>query len=261
MSLRDRAEVTEVGFFRRRRSAVGGRRSVKNLSSFLYFLSLHFSHFSLFISLSSFLSLHFSLFSLHCLICVSSFFSNCFKYYKCHGMNYQYKSQTMKIPITAGQGLWIHGLWQPKRTLSWNNVLSNDSLTFRYLHFDLNIAKELLHKMQPDISQWVKAGRVGLPDAFLLTPWSAHPIKDLKADLGDVIHMKWSAFELQQLGVTYSDLLEAGLTHETMGLFGFTLYDWSLLGFKEADANALTEASLSRLFRMTRADVIRCCVK
>ena len=51
MSLRDRAEVTEVVFFRRRQSMDGGRRTaVGGLQS----LSLHFSLFSIFFSLSLF---------------------------------------------------------------------------------------------------------------------------------------------------------------------------------------------------------------
>jgi hypothetical protein len=167
----------------------------------------------------------------------------------------------MRIPLTAGQAVTIHGWLAPKKTLSWNDVLNSDNLTFRSLHFDTNITKDLLYKMQPDISAWVKHGRVCLGDIAHLAHWSAHPIRDLKADLGNLLDMHWSAAEMHQRGVTYADLVEAGLTHETMALFGYTLYEWSTLGFRQADAEALTEASLSRLFRMTRVDVIRCCVK
>jgi hypothetical protein len=95
----------------------------------------------------------------------------------------------------------------------------------------------------------------------MLTPWSAHPIRDFHCDLGDLLYARWTPAQLQKMGVTYTDLVEAGMTHETMGLFGFTLYDWSTLGFKKTDAETLTEAVLSRLFHMTRADVIRWCAK
>ena len=57
-----------------------------------------------------------------------------------------------------------------------------------------------------------------------------------------------------------SDLREAGMTHETMGLFPFTLYEWSTLGFSRTDAEAVPAHVLGRLFGMTKPDVLRCLV-
>ena len=164
----------------------------------------------------------------------------------------------MKVPLTAGQAVTIHGWMNPKETLSWVDILRNPSLNFRYLNSSIGVSKELLHRIQPDIAAWVSAGRVQIEDTPSLVPWAAHPIRDLKADLGDIIHMRWPASVLSKVGVTYSDLLDAGMTPDSMGLFGYTLCDWSSIGFTARDAAKLPPPVLGRLFKMTHADVIRC---
>jgi hypothetical protein len=70
--------------------------------------------------------------------------------------------------------------------------------------------------------------------------------------------MGWKANMMHAMGVTYHDLVEAGMTPDSMILFGFTLYDWSILGFSEADAAGFSAPALGRLFGLTRADVSRC---
>ena len=166
----------------------------------------------------------------------------------------------MRIPLTAGQAVTIYGWMSPnlKETLSWNDVMANSQLTFAYLVGYTRIPKELLHRLQPDIGAWVAAGRVTLEDAPALSIWGAHLIKDLKADLGDVIQMGWPASVLSKAGVTYGDLKEAGLTHEGMGLLGYTLYDWGGLGFTAQGALALPPHVLGRLFKLTPAEVAAC---
>ena len=164
----------------------------------------------------------------------------------------------MRIPLTAGQSVTIHGWLAPKETLSWAEVLSDETLTFSFLHGHARISKELLHRLQPDIAAWVSAKRVELQDIPDLTPWGAHPIRDLKADLGDMAQLGWSAFGMNKAGVTYTDLVEIGMTPVSMQLFGYTLYDWSMLGFSESDAAKLSAPELGRLFGLTRADVSRC---
>ena len=155
----------------------------------------------------------------------------------------------LKIPLTPGQSVTIHGWLKPKETLSWTDVLANGNLTMQYLTQTANI------------TAWLKAGRVTLEEApGFLTVWAAHPIKDLRADLADIAAFRWKAKTMRASGVTYSDLREAGMTHETMGLFPFTLYEWSTLGFSRTDAEAVPAHVLGRLFGMTKPDVLRCLV-
>lgn len=169
------------------------------------------------------------------------------------------RKQSAKIPLTPGQAVTIHGWMRPKNTLSWMDVLSNEKLSMEYLHTHTKIPKELLHRMQPNIKAWVQANRAQLSDApSFIHVWAAHPIKDLKADLGDIMGFNWNAKTMRQTGVSYGDLKDIGMTHEAMGLFGYTLYEWSTLGFTRADADAIDAPTLTRLFRMTKADVLRC---
>ena len=164
----------------------------------------------------------------------------------------------MRIPLTSGQIVTIHG-WNPsKETLSWSDVMCNDTLTFDFLHRQTCIPKEMLYRLQPDIAAWVSAKRVVLSDLPALKPWGAHPIRDLGADLGELLDMGWDAASMRKAGVTYSDLMEVGMTPMNMKLFGYTLYDWSTLGFSESDAAGFTAPQLAQLFGLTRADVARC---
>ena len=169
------------------------------------------------------------------------------------------KEAAMKIPLTPGQAVTIHGWMNPKETLSWMDVLANPMLSFKFLTHNTMIPKELLHKLQPDIKSWVKAGRISLPETpELLSIWVAHPIKDLNVDFGDIVELKWDAKTMKNAGVTYADLKDAGMTHDTMGLFGYTLYEWSQLGLSKTDAEAIPAHALGRLFRLTKGDVLRC---
>ena len=165
----------------------------------------------------------------------------------------------MRIILSPGQAVTIHGWMNPKETLTWNDVIGNERLSIRFLIGTAKIPKELLHKVQPDLVAWLKAGRVTLPETHdLLSVWTAHPIKDLKADFGDIVALKWSAQTMRRAGMTYQDLRECGMTNDTMGLFAYTLYDWSTMGFSRSDAEGIPAAHLGRLFGMVKADVIRC---
>lgn len=169
------------------------------------------------------------------------------------------KKTGIKIPLTPGQAVTIHGWMRPRLHLTWTDVLANGSLTMEYLHTRTNIPKELLHRMQPDIKAWLQAGRVVPSDAPSFAHlWAAHPVKDLKCDLGDIVSFGWDAKTMRQTGMTYADLREVGMTHEMMGLFKYTLYEWSTLGFSRADAEVIEAPTLARLFCLTKPDVLRC---
>ena len=103
-----------------------------------------------------------------------------------------------------------------------------------------------------DILAWIKAGMVKMKNVgSFLTVGAAHPTKDLTADLADVISFRWSAKgdanSLRNSGMTYSDLMEVGMTHETMSLFQYTLFEWDALGFSKTDAEAVPSHFLGLL--------------
>jgi hypothetical protein len=166
------------------------------------------------------------------------------------------------IPLTPGQSVTIHGWLRPKDTLCWTDVLADGRLSMDFLHGKTKITKELLHRMQPDIKAWVQAGRVRLEDApSFLHVWPAHPVRDLKAGLEDMLLYQWDAKTMRAAGMTYEDLREAGMTYETMAVFNYTLYEWRTLGFGRAEAEAIPLPDIWRLFKMQKQDVLQCLSK
>jgi hypothetical protein len=146
----------------------------------------------------------------------------------------------------------------PKLTLSWQDVVSNSSLTFSKL-LSAKLSPGALHQLQPDATAWFSAGRVTMAECPLMADqWGAHPVRDFGADLGDIAGQNWPADLLQRMGVTYQDLVGVGLTPASMALFSsITLLGWAQLGLTRAEVAGIPEPMLVRLFRMTKADVMR----
>ena len=168
------------------------------------------------------------------------------------------RKEAMRIRITPGQALYLYGVWAPKDTIAWSDVLEQDTFTFAHLFKNANVSLKLLHTLQPDPSKWVHARRALLPDCPSMTDWGAHPIRDFRADLGDVIAQGWTADAMVGMGVTYADLVDVGLTVDSMTLFTrITLLGWAQLGFTRANAAEMPEVSLVRLFGMTKQQVLQ----
>lgn len=163
----------------------------------------------------------------------------------------------MKIALTPGQAVTIHGWWRARQSLTWGDVLTKDTLTFSEL-LACNLTEQDLYVLQPDLQAWVRAGRASLVDCPKMRPWDAHPIRDFKADLADVIGMHWPPETLTRMGVAYDELLELGLTPETMTLFNYTLMMWFSVGFRRHHAETVPPNTLFRLFGMSKMDVMGC---
>ena len=163
----------------------------------------------------------------------------------------------MRIRLTAGQAVFLHGFWSPKRTLSWADILAEETLTMRRL-LDANLSLVSLHQLQPDAGAWVRANRVALPDCPLMVPWGAHPIRDFGAELGDIVNVKWPVGTMVAMGLTYADLEDAGLCVANMRLFtDIRLLGWAQLGLSRAHVIDVPEPTLVRLFGLSKFDVIR----
>jgi hypothetical protein len=161
----------------------------------------------------------------------------------------------MRIKLTAGQAVSVHGWWRARESLTWPDVLAKEGLTLAYL-LSLNIPEQDLHLLQPDLQAWIRAERAGLADCPRMRLWEAHPIRDFKADLADLISMGWPPDSLARMGVGYADLQALGVTPETMGLFNYTLLMWATLGFQRAHAEHVPPNTLFRLFKMSKQDVL-----
>ena len=156
----------------------------------------------------------------------------------------------MRISLTPGQAVTVHGWIRARMNLTWGDILENNKLTFEFLTKTCNITPTQLFSLQPSLEAWIGAERIKLEDCPNLTQWSAHPIKDFKADLGDIIKNKWNAETLKKMGITYQDLVMAGLTGATMPLMGLSLCGWTSIGFTREDAMRISPADLTLIFSM-----------
>jgi hypothetical protein len=68
--------------------------------------------------------------------------------------------------------------------------------------------------------------------------------------------MRWQADVYKQMGVTYDNFIELGLTPETMLLFGFTLTNWELLGFSKKHCQHVNDAVLYKLFNLSKPQLM-----
>jgi hypothetical protein len=163
----------------------------------------------------------------------------------------------MRLRLTAGQAVFLHGFMSPKRTLSWDDVLCNDALTMRRL-LDANLSFASLHQLQPDQAAWIRAKRVALLDCPLMSAWGAHPTRDFGAEIGDIADAKWPVDTMLAMGLTYADLEDAGLCFSNMRLFNHVrLLGWAQLGLSRAHVSDVPEAVLIKLFGLSKFDVIR----
>lgn len=161
----------------------------------------------------------------------------------------------MRITLTPGQAVTIHGWWRARQVLTWGDVLTDDKLVFSSL-LKFNLAEQDLYVLQPDLQAWVRAGKATLQDCPHMKPWDAHPIRDFKADLSDIIRVGWSTEIMSRVGVTYDDLLGLGLTPEAMPLLNYTLMMWANIGFKRHHAEKVPANLLFNLFGMSKQDVL-----
>ena len=163
----------------------------------------------------------------------------------------------MRITITPGQAVTIHGWWRARQSLTWGDVLTNHEpeLTFSRL-LSLNLQEQDLYMLQPDLHAWIRSGRATVQDCPRMRMWDAHPIRDFKKDLADIIGLKWPIDVMCRVGVTFEDLADLGLTPDTMALFNYTLMRWSKLGFRRQHAEPVHHNTLFRLFGMSKQDVL-----
>ena len=164
----------------------------------------------------------------------------------------------MRLKLTPGQSCYLHGWLSPKPTLSWPDIRCNPKLTLQHL-LSAGLDLDDLHHLQPEVSEWIRAGRVTIADCPLMADlWGAHPVRDFRADLGDVAGFKWSADVMLRVGLNYAELVELGLTAASMVVFThITLYGWSQLGMTRADAEKIPEPALVALFGMPKQEVLR----
>lgn len=171
------------------------------------------------------------------------------------------------ILLTPRQSCFIFGWFdQPRSTLDWNDVIAstlNDNLktlTWRLLRSaDCGITQQNLKLMQPDAQQWITRGLVTTNDVPDLLIFPVNPMRDLKIDLAELWSMMsnldLTSRNLCEMGVSYKELVNKGLTSELMYYFNFTLAEWKALGMQSTDIREFSDETCTQLFQMPQKEV------
>eukprot|EP00960_Hanusia_phi_P057229 763500-Hanusia_phi.AAC.8 len=167
----------------------------------------------------------------------------------------------MSIALTPYQSVMIHGWARPSSVLAWRQVESDTKLTWSYLR-TTGLSAEALKRLQPDPAEWVRHGEIKLHMLPDMLCFPVHPIRHLKADISELWQLQLPSHQLEQMGVTYSELVDIGLTPEIMARWSFSLTRWRALGFCLQDLGAFNERDCFRAFHIPRhqaeAELRRC---
>lgn len=161
------------------------------------------------------------------------------------------------LRLSPAQATSIHGWGRGlKMTLSWKDIEEKGILFDTLMQCEVRCEK--LAELQPDVAKWVSTCQCKPHHAVHMLPWKANPFTDLHGDLADVISLRATSKQLQEMRVTYSQLVHNGMTPETMRLMGLTLQGWIDLEFGAEHMADMTDAQLSRVFCMTRHALKSC---
>lgn len=163
--------------------------------------------------------------------------------------------QVRLLYLTNAQCTRIHGWFNPKRTLSWEDIVSKPSLTVRYLTEHGLVTDTQLHMLQPDVHEWIRFKGVSFEDVPRMTLWPLHPITHLRGDLSDIVEGRYGAKLLKQLGINFQMLKAMGLTAEWMKMLNFQLREWVDLGLTAQEAEVFTDREIYFLFGTTSTNL------
>ena len=163
----------------------------------------------------------------------------------------------MFVRLSPAQATSIHG-WgnKLKLTLSWKDIEDNH-IQFDHL-LGLGVRAQDLVTIQPNVEKWVSHAGCKAIHALHLLPLKANPFTDLHGDLADVICLKANSKQLKDMGVSYDQLVQNGLTPDIMRIMGLSLQSWIDLGFTAQHMQTLTDCQLSKVFNMTRHTLSGC---
>lgn len=161
------------------------------------------------------------------------------------------------ISFTAWQAVGIYGWWKPLRVLNWKMVVDRKDLTVEKL-CSLGLNEQQLFTIQSDKTAWISISRIGIEHIAMVPMFQIHATKDLGANIIAIARQNLTAGFLQHTGVTFTDLVDAGLTLNLMLLFKYDLTSWVHLGLYRDFLRDLTDVQSISLFEMTTFYVMQC---
>jgi len=165
------------------------------------------------------------------------------------------------IKITTLQSNSLFGMFRPKTTLTWADIIEKGSkVTFRdCVNAKIQISK--LYQMQKDLDEWIRYKKVVLEDCKDLALWCPNPFYHFQANIGDLILKRHiiSAEMLVQGGVTFDILWERyGLNPDLMALIRYTPEQWVALGIQDKHLQCFSDDQMYAVFgRLQRKDILQ----
>lgn len=159
------------------------------------------------------------------------------------------------VQLSKPQMVLIFGWLNFRAHLTWEDVIADEKLTFEYLTRQCGIPVAQLYVLQPDVTEWVKNGRVKSSDAPRMTQWPLHPVTHCGMDLADIMQTQWSADEMLRVGIDFPLLIELGMTPTIMKTFGLSLLTWQKLGLQYNDIQKWSDSDLHKVFHVGRAEL------
>ena len=156
------------------------------------------------------------------------------------------------ISLTPEQSVNFFGysLRYAKKTLTWGDIVSRPSLTFRRC-VEAGVPPKRLYNLQGSLQKWVDLERVTLQDYALLSEWNCNPFDELQASIGDLIMLRseMQPKQLARAGVTYGILKDKhGMSVDLMFMLRYSLEEWRELGFQREDLDSMKAADVQRIF-------------
>ena len=159
--------------------------------------------------------------------------------------------------LSAQQSVSIYGYKQPLRVLNWKVVADRDDLTFKRL-YGLGLTEKQLLVLQPDKNIWIQDKGLQLSDITLVPSWKVHVTRDMHATIVEIAMLNLSPEFMQHTGVTFADLVDAGLTLNLMMILKLNLTSWVHLGLYRDFLTDLTDVQSIALFSLPKNMVMQC---
>jgi hypothetical protein len=161
------------------------------------------------------------------------------------------------VNLSAQQSVSIYGYKKPLRVLNWKVVADRDDLTFKRL-YGLGLTEKQLLVLQPDKTIWIQDKGLQLSDITLVPSWKVHVTRDMHATIVEIAMLNLSPEFLQHTGVTFADLVDAGLTLNLMMILKLNLTSWVHLGLYRDFLTDLTDVQSIALFSLPKNMVMQC---
>lgn len=152
------------------------------------------------------------------------------------------------IHLTPMQSCALHGWTNPRRTLTWDDLCKNKSLTLKKC-LDNGLRAEDLRDLQPDVYMWIMHKEASFHDVERMLAWPLHPIYHLSGNISDLASMRYPPAVLRRLGITYDYLrTDMFMDDAWMKMLSYTPDQWAEIGFTRSHAAAMGKFRLLDIF-------------